>query len=355
MTALHTEKPAATGNGNNEQSELELKVFKVLAAFSQSLEKSLITSQTSVNELCRSLNQAPKTGQQELKSISQLSDQTNVGLLTIQMVRCVIQRADSLSNQIAALQHSVAASKSSSNLSINNNNSINNQQQQQQVERKKEVALAPPSGSSSPSDTSRSNNSSNSNSNLSIGGSSTKTLGKTRNSSDFDTKYQTEMQLNAMLSEFLKEDFEIASTLSDDSQLDGGDVLVQTEIEETADLKQTSSSKSPMGASATLGSSGSSLNISPLSRSTSSMSPAANPGTTSPNQFQSMGNLQNVDSPGRQPGSTTGGGNNNNGGGGSGGGSGGGPPKKAYLTDLLDQIDQENGGKDKKKGKFKFF
>ncbi|GAM19008.1 hypothetical protein SAMD00019534_021830, partial [Acytostelium subglobosum LB1] len=344
-----------------DQVELEFKVFKVLAAFSQTLEKSLITSQSSVHGIFNTLNQSlPELP--EIKSINQLTDDGNIGLLTIQMVRTVIQRADQLSKQISILQQTVqSTSLQHRSPEVTNATEIKFFPPQEQSHESNVVNELASSDSSLENDGSASSDSRDSaefssdskadNNNgmtttmtISIGSDDvhpvqqqqqqvpSTTSTDTRDSVEWDTKLQTEMQLNAMLSEFLKEDFEIANQIGEPNLEDQEHITPQEHITTHVVSNPTSPVFTPptLATGANLSSSGSftSQVHSPLSHSTSSLSVTSN---STQNSLNSLSNSisNNI--------------------------SGSNAPKKAYLTDLLDQIDENTPTKDKKKGKFKFF
>jgi len=330
-----------------QQNETENKVFKVLLAFSQSIEKSLLNNQNVLQETQRNFNTTTDLTSVKIPESHQL-DQTitsNVGLYTVHLVRNVIKRSDQISkdftNIIADINQQYAHKEKlyreeieylksqlqskgvvDDKLNITNkptittttttNNNVSTTTSTSAAVNDSPVDSSPNTSmenlggggeSSLASSTSTIASTSKKDSNLSV--SSLKEL-----NSDWDTKHQTEMQLNAMLSEFLKDDFEISNDASFSSS-----PMISTTPSTTSQQNLASSG---------------SFTPNPLN----SSSPAL---THTSSSFSIEG------SPSR---------NNNS-------------QKKAMLTDLLDQIDLEStssttsGGAStpskQKKGKFKFF
>ncbi|EFA80993.1 hypothetical protein PPL_05828 [Heterostelium album PN500] len=349
-------------------TELELKVFKVLAAFSQSIEKSLITSQTNINDMYKTLN-CPLPQSPELKQLNQITDTGNIGLLTIQMVRTVIQRSEALSKQISTLNTTVK----NNNINLNNNNSNNNNSSssssnaeikayKMEIEslKKKITRLQQTTPSSSSSSTTTTTTTSTSTANNTITKSTSNnhlneestTSNSNRSSKDHSSESLSSLRNEVEISHDPMMDDELIETPREDSILSSTSsssaAHASTEMHITNGHASISSGSSPIvtpptisANDKTLSSSGSftSQAHSPLTHSASSTSILGNSSPSS-----SSTNLAYGDSPSRQSSANLG--NSTNA-----------APKKAYLTDLLDQIDLENNtpSKDKKKGKFKFF
>ncbi|EGC40482.1 hypothetical protein DICPUDRAFT_146619 [Dictyostelium purpureum] len=333
-------------NQSNQQykNEIDAKIFKVLVAFSQNIEKSLINNQDILHQAENTLGNRINYQAQAIDS-SQL-DPSNIGLYTVQLVRNVIKRSNDLSeefklfvseqlekekqykNEIQYLKSRVdQLQKQQPVVSIQQQ-----QQQQQQSSQQSSTVSTPPASEANnkiieeklenislDDDSSSTATTSPNSSNIDIqnkklsnvqqqssspGGSN---LSVSSQHLDWDTKYQTELQLNAMLSEFLKDDFEISNSLG-------------------VSVDEVSSTSSPAISTTTTNGLGSSGSFSPSNTS---------PGLNHSNSSLSIEN-QNI-TPSQ---------------------------KKAMLTDLLDQIDLDNAGaanspnntpSKQKKGKFKFF
>ncbi|KAN0007159.1 hypothetical protein ACTFIU_005353 [Dictyostelium citrinum] len=336
------------------KNEIDTKVFKVLVAFSQSIERSLINNQNTLHQAENSLNININTQPQAIDS-SQF-DSSNLGLYTVQLVRNVIKRSNDLSDEFNSLVNTITQQQqqkekqykdeiqflksrieqlSNTNSNNNNNNntnkniySENNNNNIIKIDKLENISLDENSKENNNNNNNNENNNNNNEDKLNVQkqsspvGSSLSVSSKEANL-DWDTKYQTELQLNAMLSEFLKDDFEI-------SNLNLG---VSDEVSSTTSPSISTTSTANTG----LGSSGS---FSPNSNTTS---PSLNLSNSSTNSLSTTANNSSN--------------NNNNNGGGS-DKTQQNVQKKAMLTDLLDQIDLDSGSNTpskQKKGKFKFF
>ncbi|KAM9954587.1 hypothetical protein ACTFIW_003187 [Dictyostelium discoideum] len=340
------------------KNEIDTKVFKVLVAFSQSIERSLINNQNTLHQAENSLNININTQAQAIDS-SQF-DSSNLGLYTVQLVRNVIKRSNDLSDEFNSLVNTITQQQQQKEkqykdeiqflksrieqLSNNNNNNTNTNNTTNNIYNENNnnnniIKIDKLENISLDENSKENNNINNEDDKQNVQkqsspvGSSLSVSNKEPNL-DWDTKYQTELQLNAMLSEFLKDDFEI-SNLS---------LGVSDEVSSTTSPSISTTSTANTG----LGSSGS---FSPNSNTTS---PSLNLSNSSTNSLSTTANNSNSNN------SNT----NNNSNSASGGGGGGSDKtqqnvqKKAMLTDLLDQIDLDSGSNTpskQKKGKFKFF
>ncbi|EAL68174.1 hypothetical protein DDB_G0278003 [Dictyostelium discoideum AX4] len=348
------------------KNEIDTKVFKVLVAFSQSIERSLINNQNTLHQAENSLNININTQAQAIDS-SQF-DSSNLGLYTVQLVRNVIKRSNDLSDEFNSLVNTITQqqqqkekqykdeiqflksrieqlSNNNNNNTNTNNTNTNNIYNENNNNNSNNIIKIDKLENISLDENSKENNINNNNNNeddkqnaqkqSSPIGSSLSVSNKEPNL-DWDTKYQTELQLNAMLSEFLKDDFEI-SNLS---------LGVSDEVSSTTSPSISTTSTANTG----LGSSGS---FSPNSNTTS---PSLNLSNSSTNSLSTTVNNSNSNSN-----TNTNNNNNSNSNSASGGGSDKtqqNVQKKAMLTDLLDQIDLDSGSNTpskQKKGKFKFF
>ncbi|KAF2077701.1 hypothetical protein CYY_001018 [Polysphondylium violaceum] len=306
------------------QSEIENKVFKVLLAFSQSIEKSLINNQNTLLEAQREYNTTTEFGSTKVPESHQLDQAitSNVGLYTVHLVRNVIKRSDQLSRDFSNIISDINQqnahkeklykdeieylksqlhSKGTETSTLTANTPTARPPSVVVEQQKQSPVDSPNTSMENLALTSSSTSTSKKDSSLSV--SSLKEL-----NADWDTKHQTEMQLNAMLSEFLKDDFEISN--------------------------DASFSSSPM------------ISTTPT---TTSHQNLASSGSFTPNHLNSSSPaLTHTSSSFSIEGSPS---RNNS-------------QKKAMLTDLLDQIDLEStssggGGAStpskQKKGKFKFF
>ncbi|KAM9982264.1 hypothetical protein ACTFIZ_006793 [Dictyostelium cf. discoideum] len=333
------------------KNEIDTKVFKVLVAFSQSIERSLINNQNTLHQAENSLNINIDTQAQAIDS-SQF-DSSNLGLYTVQLVRNVIKRSNDLSNEFNSLVNTITQQQQqkekqykdeiqflksrieqlSNNNDTNNNNTNTNKNIYNDNNNNNNIIKIDKLENISLDENSKENINNNNNNEdkqnvqkqSSPVGSSLSVSNKEANL-DWDTKYQTELQLNAMLSEFLKDDFEI-SNLS---------LGVSDEVSSTTSPSiSTTSTANTTG----LGSSGS---FSPNSNTTS---PSLNLSNSSTNSLSTTVNNNNSS-------------NNNNSNNSNSDKTQQNVQKKAMLTDLLDQIDLDSGSNTpskQKKGKFKFF
>ncbi|KAK5583177.1 hypothetical protein RB653_004768 [Dictyostelium firmibasis] len=344
------------------KSEIDTKVFKVLVAFSQSIERSLINNQNTLHQAENTLNINIDTQPQAIDS-SQF-DSSNLGLYTVQLVRNVIKRSNDLSNEFNSVINIITQQQQQKDkqykdeiqflksrieqLSNTNTNNIYTNDNNEKNNNNNNIIKSDKLDNISLEDNSKENNNEekqNVQKQSSPVGSSLSVSNKDI-SLDWDTKYQTEMQLNAMLSEFLKDDFEI-------SNLNLG---VSDEVSSTTSPSiSTTSSTANTG----LGSSGSfspnlnttspSLNLS--NSSANSLSTTTNNNNNNSNNSNNNNNSNNINSNINNSSNNNSSSNNND-------KTQQNVQKKAMLTDLLDQIDLDsvsNTPSKQKKGKFKFF